>query len=276
MTLKTYPDVEQGSSEWDDLRRGMVTASVVGQLITVSTLGADGYDCPACFVGAGEPCQSKRGGAGPIKTMHPERVARAAQNASTAPLVFETARNDTARSLTRLLVAERITGHTDPTYMSDDMERGWEDEPRAREKYAEYNMPVTELGFMELETPAWTLGYSPDGLVGDSGLIEIKSRRPKKHLQTILADQVPAENLAQIQAGLFVSGREWCDYISYSGGMPLWVKRVEADTAWHDAIAAAMTAFEKAAGEMFDNYYRAVEGLPMTKYVAYGDVELKL
>ena len=57
--------------------------------------------------------------------------------------------------------------------------------------------------------PGWKLGYSPDGLVGDDGLIEVKSRRAKKQLQTILSGQVPAENMPQLQAGLLVSGRSW-------------------------------------------------------------------
>jgi hypothetical protein len=221
MSLRTYPDIIQGTPEWEDVRRGMVTASVVGQLITPSTL--------------------------------------------------KVAANPASRGLTALVVAERITGHTDPTFTSDDMERGWEDEPRARDAYSEHHAPVTEMGFMVREFvedsfgPAFRIGYSPDGLVGDDGLIEIKSRRPKKHVQTILADQVPAENIAQIQAGLFVSGRKWCDYISYAGGMPLWVKRVEADPAWATAITAAMEAFEKAAFAMRTDYLAAVEGLPMTE-----------
>jgi hypothetical protein len=264
MTLHTFPDVVQGSDEWHDLRRGVVTASVVGQLVSETTLGAIGYICPACDASNSEPCQSKRAGAGPIKTMHPERVALAAENAVT---VIEPVRNETSRTLTRLLVAERITGHTDPMFVSDDMERGWEDEPRARDAYAEHHAPVTEMGFMALETPGWTLGFSPDGLVGDDGLIEIKSRRPKNHLQTILADRVPAENIAQIQAGLFVSGREWCDYVSYSGGMPLWVRRIEPSAVWQTAIAAAVEQFETTAREMEAAYHAAVEGLPMTERV---------
>lgn len=273
MTLTEYQDIEQGSEEWHDLRRGMVTASVVGQLVSETTLGAIGYDCPACYVGAGEPCESKRAGAGPIKTMHPERAARAAEADVT---VIEPARNETSRSLTRLIVAERVTGHTDPMFVSDDMERGWEDEPRARDAYAKHRAPVTEMGFMVFEAPTWALGFSPDGLVGDDGVIEIKSRRPKKHLQTILADRVPTECMGQIQAGLLVTGRQWCDYVSYSGGMPLWVRRVFPDAEWQTAIVAAVEQFERAAQEMESAYLAATAGLPMTKYVPFGEVELKL
>jgi hypothetical protein len=217
MTLIELPDLIQGSEEWHDQRRGMVTASVVGKLVTP-------------------------------KTIRP-------------------ANNDDSRGLTALLVAERITGYTDPTYMSDDMLRGVEDEPRAIEAYSEHYAPVTTSGFMVRDEDGWKLGYSPDGLVGDDGLIEVKSRRSKKHLTTILADEVPAENMAQCQAGLLVSGREWLDYVSYCGGMPLFVKRVRPDPRWFDAIIAAVEQFEKTAAEMIANYEASVADLPMTERV---------
>jgi predicted phage-related endonuclease len=111
------------------------------------------------------------------------------------------------------------------------------------------------------------IGYSPDGLVGEGGLIEVKSRRQKKQLQTILADEVPPENMAQLQCGLLVSGRDWIDYVSYCGGMPLYVKRVHPDPKWQDAIVAAVTQFENAATAMAFDYHCAVEGLPMTERV---------
>lgn len=213
--LIELPDIEQGTNEWHDQRRGIVTASVVGQLVTTKTL--------------------------------------------------KPASNDVSRGLTRLLVAERITGWTDPMYVSDDMLRGIEDEPKARDKYSEHYAPVTEIGFMIREDHDVKIGYSPDGLVGDDGLIEVKSRRQKKHLETILADEPPAENLAQMQCGLLVSGREWCDYISYCGGMPLWVKRVFPDQRWFDAILAAVDAFEENAAEMIRLYDERTVGLPMTE-----------
>lgn len=213
--LIELPDLAQGTDEWHDQRRGIVTASVVGQLVTTKTL--------------------------------------------------KPASNDVSRGLTRLLVAERITGWTDPMYVSDDMLRGIEDEPKARDKYSEHYAPVTEIGFMIREDHDVKIGYSPDGLVGDDGLIEVKSRRQKKHLETILADEPPAENLAQMQCGLLVSGREWCDYISYCGGMPLWVKRVFPDPRWFDAILAAVDAFEANAAEMIRLYDERTVGLPMTE-----------
>jgi hypothetical protein len=180
---------------------------------------------------------------------------------------FKPAENDTARTLTNLLVSERITGHVEPTFTSADMERGNLDEPIARDKYAEHHAPVTEVGFMVRDFDGFQIGYSPDGLVGDNGLIEIKSRAPKKHLATILADEVPAENIAQCQAGLLVSGREWIDYVSYCGGMPLWTKRVYPDIRWHVAIKEAVELFENNAIVIITNYMEAIEGLPMTERI---------
>lgn len=265
MTLRILPDLIQGSDEWLAQRRGLVTASVVGQLITTRKLSAIDYVCPDCAAPENDPCRSKTKAGAEIKTMHPARaeVARTSPSAT----VFETARNDYSRSLTLSLVAERITGWTDPTYVSDDMIRGIEDEPRARDKYAEHFAPVEQVGFMTEDRWGFTLGYSPDGLVGDDGLIEIKSRRQKKQVATVLAGVPPAENYAQLQAGLLVSGRKWIDYVSYSGGMPLWPKRVYPDVRWFDAIIAAVRTFEQNAAEMVRLYAEGVEGLPMTERI---------
>ena len=227
MSITKY-DIEQGTDEWDKLRLGIVTASVVGQMVTPSTI-------------------------------------KAASNAET-------------RALTALLAAERITGWTDPTYVGADMERGWDDEPRAIEVYEKHRgVTVDSLGFMVRDDWGFKIGYSPDGLVGKDGLIEIKSRRPKKHLQTIISGTVPAENMAQIQAGLLVSGRDWCDYISYCGGMRPWIKRVEPDTRWQYAIVTATQAIEDAITVMTAAYHKAVTDLPDTeRSLDYSTVELKL
>jgi hypothetical protein len=225
MTLHVLPDLVQGAEEWHDQRRGIVTASVVGRLLTPTLRVAD---------------------------------------------------NDESRGLTRLLVAERITGWTEPTYQNDDMFRGVMEEPRAREVYSGHYAEAVECGFMRLEEDWGTLGYSPDGLVGDDGLIEVKAPRAKEHLRTILADEVPSQYMAQLQSGLLVSARKWIDYVSFCGGLPLYVKRVLPDPEWHEAIVAAVTAFEKTAVGMVIGYRAAVRGLPMTERIDPYEVELKL
>jgi len=199
----------------------------------------------------------------PIKSLHDERSAVAAD----LPPVLTVADNDTSRGLTNALVAERITGRVVQVHANAAMQRGTLDEPYARDKYAEHHAPVDEVGFIVRDFGKFKLGYSPDGLVGDDGLIEIKSRDPKKHLATILADEVPAENMAQCQTGLFVSQRAWIDYTSYAGGMPLWTKRVYPDQRWQDAITDAALTFEANAADIVARYLAAVEGLPATEYI---------
>ena len=217
MSLQVFNDIDQGTDEWHALRRGIITASVVGLLIT--------------------------------------------------PKTIKPASNDTSRSLTAQLAAERITGYTEPMHVSADMERGTLDEPYAREVYSEHYEPVTETGFMIRDDFGFQLGYSPDGLVGDDGLIEIKSRKQKIQLKTILEDEVPLENMAQIQCGLLVSGRDWCDYVSYCGGMPLYTKRVLPDEKWKQAIIDAVRAFEESALQMITTYEAATEGRPTTERI---------
>jgi len=215
MTLTTYEDLQQGTPEWLAARCGIVTASVVGQLIT--------------------------------------------------PKTVKPAANDYSQALAVTLTAERITGHVEPIHENQDMLRGTLDEPFARDKYAEHFAPVSEVGFLVRDDWGFRLGYSPDGLVGDDGLIEIKSRRQRKHLATILADEVPLENMAQCQAGLLVSGREWIDYVSFCSGMPLYVKRVEPDAKWFAAIHDAVEAFENASAQMYDTYLARTKDLPPTE-----------
>ena len=158
---------------------------------------------------------------------------------------MRTASNDKERAHMFEILGQRITGYTEPHYISDDMLRGHEDEVAARIRYAEHFAPVTECGFVTNDDHGVVIGYSPDGLVGDDGLIECKSRRQKYQIETILADEVPAEYLLQCQTGLLVTGRKWLDFISYCGGLPMFVKRVWPCQEIHRAILDAALAFEQ-------------------------------
>lgn len=100
-------------------------------------------------------------------------------------------------------------------FNSFDIERGNRLEPIARQEYEARTLkPVEEVGFIESDDGL--LGYSPDGLVGEDGLIEIKAPRKSKHLETIFKNKVPLEHIAQIQGGLYLSNRKWLDFISYN------------------------------------------------------------
>ena len=100
-------------------------------------------------------------------------------------------------------------------FNSFDIERGNRLEPIARQEYEARTLtPVEEVGFIESDDSL--LGYSPDGLVGEDGLIEIKAPRKSKHLETVFKNEVPLEHIAQIQGGLLLTGRKWLDFISYN------------------------------------------------------------
>ena len=175
------------------------------------------------------------------------------------------ASNDYSRAFTLELAAERITGESEFVFVNADMQRGNEVEPLARGLYAQhFGRTVDQVGFMVEDKWGVRIGYSPDGLVGADGLIEVKGPRAKKHLKTIVEDQVPAEHMAQIQCGLLVSGRLWCDFITYFGGMAMYAIRVHADPKWADAIVSAATEFERAVTEITSTYNARTQGLPMT------------
>ena len=173
------------------------------------------------------------------------------------------ASNDKERAHLFELLAQRITGHTEPQYVSGDMLRGHEDEIEARIKYAEHYAPVTECGFVTRDMGGYVIGYSPDGLVGDDGLIECKSRRQKYQVETILADAVPPEYMLQIQTGLLVTERNWMDFVSYSAGLPMFVKRVWPDAAIQEAIIAASQQFEDRLQVAIKKYERMLQAMPV-------------
>jgi hypothetical protein len=156
------------------------------------------------------------------------------------------ASNDAERAHLFELLAQRITQHVEPAYISDDMLRGQEDEIEARALYAQHYAPVETVGFMVRDFGGGLrIGYSPDGLVGDDGLIECKSRRQRFQVETICQGEMPAEYRIQVQTGLLVSGRSWCDFVSYSGGLPMCPIRVEAEPETHAAILEAARTFEE-------------------------------
>jgi hypothetical protein len=173
------------------------------------------------------------------------------------------ASNDKERAHLFELLGQRITQHTEPRYISDDMLRGHEDEIEARIRYAENFAPVTECGFVTNDDHGFVIGYSPDGLVDYDGLIECKSRRQKYQVETILADRVPEEYMLQIQTGLLVTRRKWLDFVSYCAGLPMFVKRVFPDARYQDAIIAAATDFERRLQEAQQKYAAWLDRQPV-------------
>lgn len=179
---------------------------------------------------------------------------------------LKVADNDKTRAHLYELLAQRITKYTEPQYISDDMLRGQEDELYARQYYHEKIAPVEEVGFVTNDRWGYTLGYSPDGrVIGTNGGIEIKSRRQKYQVQTVIENYtnstIPADYLMQHQTGLMVAEWDWIDFISYSGGLPLAVIRVWPDEAIQKAIEEAAAAAEAKISQMMATYESAIASM---------------
>lgn len=172
---------------------------------------------------------------------------------------LKTADNDKSRSHLNELLAQRITRYVEPSYISDDMLRGMEDEIFARQLYAEKFSPIEDAGFVTNDEWGFTLGCSPDALVGDDGLLEVKSRRQKFQVDTIINGEMPDDFAIQVQTQLLVTGRTWCDFVSYSGGLPMCPIRVFPDDKIQAAIVEAAGAFETRLAEKLALYLAVLE-----------------
>lgn len=170
------------------------------------------------------------------------------------PAKLQAASNDKQRAHLFELVAQRITNYVEPQYIGDDMLRGIADEVEAKILYSKHYTPTSEVGFVTNNKWGFTLGYSPDALVGDDGQIECKSRRQKYQIETIAGNKMPDDYLVQVQTGLLVTEREWCDFVSYSAGLPMFTKRIYADEKAQEAIVSAAKSFYDAMEETIAKY----------------------
>lgn len=161
---------------------------------------------------------------------------------------LKVASNDAERKHIYELAAQRITNHVEPMFEGYDMIRGKNDEIEARQRYAEHYGPVREVGFITNDKWGFTMGYSPDGLVGDNGAIECKSRKQKYQVQTVveyaLTGAIPAEFIMQLQHGMLVAELDWIDLVSFSEKLPMAVIRVHPDDKIQGAILEAAAAAE--------------------------------
>lgn len=111
------------------------------------------------------------------------------------------------------LAAEILTGEPQDSFTNKAMEWGNECEPAARAAYElKHDIDVVQCAFIERDQ--W-VGVSPDGLVGENGLLEIKCPNSVTQIKRVLSGEFPKEYTAQVQGQLWVSGREWCDFVSY-------------------------------------------------------------
>ncbi len=166
---------EQNSPEWDELRRGIVTAS---QFSTVMAKG--------------------RGN---------------------TPSV-------TRRKYMLTLAGDRLGGKAADSYTNSHMERGHTLEEEACKTYAFMcDVEPTPVGFVR----NGNVGASPDRFLNENGLLEIKTKLPALQLECLLADKIPAEHIKQCQGQLWVTQREYLDFVSYWPGLPIFIKRMQRD-----------------------------------------------
>ena len=144
------------------------------------------------------------------------------------------------------LAAESLTGVKADSYSNAAMEWGTANEPLARSAYEfETGSTVSEVGFCKLSD---LIGASPDGLVSDDGLVEIKSPNTSTHIETVLSGKCPTKHKAQIQGQLWVTGRKWCDFVSFDPRVQsekaLFIVRVDRDDTYiTDKLAPGVEAF---------------------------------
>lgn len=139
------------------------------------------------------------------------------------------------------LIGERITGEAaDPFMGNRHTERGHELEVIARNLYEQREEVETKQVAIILNHGA---GYSPDSLVGAKGLTEIKTKLPKFQVEVILSGEIPKEHVAQCQGGLWISEREWIDFVCYWPGMPLFIKRAYRDEAMIRRLSERVSTF---------------------------------
>ena len=148
--------------------------------------------------------------------------------------------SSSAESYINDLIAELITGESTPFHVTEWMQRGTELEPFARMNYElETDNEVTEVGFCMHET--LRCGVSPDGLVGDAGGIEIKCPAPPTHVKYLRKGTLPSEYKSQVMGCLWITEREWWDFMSYHPQMPNLLIRVHRDEEYINQLERLVT-----------------------------------
>lgn len=163
----------------------------------------------------------------------------------------------TREAYKRRLVCERLTGKPLESFSNSHTDRGNEQEPFARMAYeAVTGGIVDEVGFIRHKE--FMAGASPDGLIGDDGGIEIKSVLPTVQVETIERGGFPPIHRPQIQGCMWVTGRKWWDFVSFSPDMPkkhrLYIYRVNRDVAYISNLRNEIIKFLCEVEEMYKPY----------------------
>lgn len=145
------------------------------------------------------------------------------------------------------LLCERLTGVSAPSFTNEAMRWGTDQEPFARQAYCErFGLDVFETSFVDHPEIAMA-GASPDGLVSDDGLVEIKCPNTATHLDTLLGAGIADKYLTQMQFQMACTGRDFCDFVSFDPRLPpamrLYVERVPRDVSRILELESEVAAF---------------------------------
>ena len=153
------------------------------------------------------------------------------------------------------LVVQRLTGLPGESFTNAAMEHGIQTEPKARTAYeVAKEQFVDQISFVEHPSIEW-FGCSPDGLVGLTGLIEIKCPNSTTHTEYLIDEKPPSKYVPQMQCQMAVTGRQWCDFVSFDPRLPddlqLFVVRLERDQEYIEAMEAEVKKFLSEVEKMY-------------------------
>ena len=161
------------------------------------------------------------------------------------------------------LICERMTGTVAESYTNAAMQWGTDNEPLARAAYESIKDVLVDEVAMITHPTIEMAGASPDGLVGDDGLVEIKAPQTNTHIDTLLSQIVPGKYITQMQWQMACTGRKWCDFVSFDPRMPedlrLFIKRVERDDKLIAELESEVVKFLKELDEKIEKLNKLKE-----------------
>jgi hypothetical protein len=166
------------------------------------------------------------------------------------------------------LICEILTGQPYPRLITREMQWGIDQEPFARAAYEMQRDVLVETRGFVVHPDIARFGASPDGLVGDDGLIQIKCPNTSTHLRWMLAGTIPVEHMPQMLAELACTGREWCDFVSYDPRLPahlqLFVRRYQRDDAMIAALETEVVNFNAQIEQVLSALPQAPQGVVLS------------
>lgn len=172
---------------------------------------------------------------------------------------LKVANNKDTRASVYQLAYERVTEYLDPQFESFAMERGTIEEAYAKNLYSKHYEQIKDCGFVINRSLGFPVGFSPDGMVGEKKQVECKSRKGNLQLQTIVEEASPVNVDIQIQTGLWVTGRDSCDFISYGNGMPMFVETIHPEEKAQNAIEATARVANERVEQTVEKFKKIVE-----------------